>query len=290
MTQDVIRSRVLHRTYYNYSNPVLLGPHTMRLRPREGHDLRILSSQLQLQPCGHLRWYRDALDNCVCVATFDVPTQQLSITSDVTVEHYPGGPGTTAWTADRLPAGDSADELAILAPYRKASGDTGSVATILPPPSGLPTMQRLAELGDRIRTGLRYTVRMEAGVQAPDRTLALGTGSCRDLAALFIEAARHLGVPARFVSGYLRTEGSGPDHGATHAWAEAYVAGHGWTGFDPTAIGAVGPDHIAVSVAREPGTVPPVSGSFTGAAQASLDVGVWVTRIPGATDQPPCVK
>jgi transglutaminase-like putative cysteine protease len=116
-------------------------------------------------------------------------------------------------------------------------------------------------------------------VQTPHYTLATGAGSCRDMAALFIEAARHLGFAARYVAGYLRTDASSAGFGATHAWAEAYLPERGWTAFDPTGEAAVGPDHIAVNVARDPGTVPPVSGSFTGIARASLEIGVWVTRL-----------
>lgn len=270
----------------------MLGPHALRLRPREGHDLRIISSRLDIQPSASVRYFRDAENNSVGIATFRQATQQLAIISDVTVEQYPDAPddAVSADSSGPIPADDALQALASLGPYREVSGPASTVAAILPVPAGdssLHSMQLLTELSERIRTRLRYAVRIEAGVQAPARTLAIGTGSCRDLAALFIEAARHLGIAARFVSGYLRTDGSSTDRGATHAWAEAFVPDRGWTGFDPTGVGGVGPDHIAVSVARDPGKVPPVAGTFTGGASATLDVGVWVTRLGDAAGIPP---
>jgi transglutaminase-like putative cysteine protease len=141
----------------------------------------------------------------------------------------------------------------------------------------------MVQLSQHIRTSIRYVVRPEAGVQAPGDTLVLGSGSCRDMAALFVEVARRFGLASRFVSGYLRVDASGPNLGATHAWAEVYLPGIGWTGFDPTSDGAVGPDHFAVAVARDPGTVPPVSGSFSGACGTTLDVGVWVMPLADAS-------
>jgi transglutaminase-like putative cysteine protease len=116
-------------------------------------------------------------------------------------------------------------------------------------------------------------------VQTPAETLSRSTGSCRDYAYLFMEAARHIGLAARFVSGYLHSPPTDADYGATHAWAEVFLPGAGWTGFDPTIGSLVGSDHIAVAVAKLPESVPPVDGSFVGRAQSSLDVGVWVTEL-----------
>ena len=115
-------------------------------------------------------------------------------------------------------------------------------------------------------------------MQSAMETLTLGTGSCRDFAGLFMEAARHFGLAARFVSGYLNTNAlPGPfDFGATHAWVEVYIPGAGWKGFDPTLGLMIGQDHIPVAVGRFPDTVPPVAGSFTGRAPPIMTVGVWV--------------
>ena len=110
-------------------------------------------------------------------------------------------------------------------------------------------------------------------------TLSRGTGSCRDFAYLFMEAVRRLGFAARFVSGYLHSPPSSINFGATHAWAEVYLPGAGWKGFDPTIGEIVGTQHIAVAVARMPELVPPIAGSFVGPPGAKLNVGVWVTEL-----------
>jgi len=137
----------------------------------------------------------------------------------------------------------------------------------------------LERLAIHIQQTLTYRVREEPGVQTPTDTLFRGTGSCRDFANLFMAAARYLGFAARFVSGYLHAEPSAFNYGATHAWAEVFLPGAGWKGFDPTLGIIVGTDHIAVAVARQPEAVPPVAGSFVGPPSSNLDVGVWVTEL-----------
>jgi transglutaminase-like putative cysteine protease len=137
-------------------------------------------------------------------------------------------------------------------------------------------MQRLS---GHIHETLSYQIREEPGVQTPAKTLSCSTGSCRDFACLFMEAARRLGLASRFVSGYLHAPPSTANFGATHAWAEVYLPGAGWKGFDPTIGEVVGTNHIAVAVARLPESAPPIAGSFVGPAEASLDVGVWVTEL-----------
>jgi transglutaminase-like putative cysteine protease len=141
------------------------------------------------------------------------------------------------------------------------------------------TYALLTRISAQIRNGLSYRLREEPGVQTAAETLSCGTGSCRDFANLFVEAARRLGLAARFVSGYHHAPPSAVDFGATHAWAEVYLPGAGWKGFDPTLNEIAGTNHIAVAVARLPESVPPIAGSFFGPAAASLDVGVWVNQL-----------
>ena len=149
--------------------------------------------------------------------------------------------------------------------------------------AGRPIQTSLAATPKQLHQSLSYRVREDPGVQTPAETLALGTGSCRDWAVLFMEAAQRLGLAARFVSGYLNAPPSSANYGATHAWAEVFLPGAGWKGFDPTTGVVVGTDHIAVAVSRLPESVPPVAGSFIGPPSASLNVGVWVTPLGTAS-------
>jgi transglutaminase-like putative cysteine protease len=137
----------------------------------------------------------------------------------------------------------------------------------------------LQRLSAHIHQTLSYRLREEPGVQIAAETLSYGTGSCRDFAYLLMEAARYLGLASRFVSGYLHAPPSPVNFGATHAWAEVYLPGAGWKGFDPTIGEIVGTNHIAVAVARLPESVPPIAGSFVGIPGANLNVGVWVTKL-----------
>ena len=147
------------------------------------------------------------------------------------------------------------------------------------PDERIQTYALLERLCSHIFQTLTYRLREEPGVQSAEQTLSYGTGSCRDFAALFMQATRYLGLASRFVSGYLFAEPSAVNFGATHAWAEIYLPGAGWKGFDPTLGNIVGPDHFPVAVARLPESVPPIAGSFVGPPGASLNVGVWVTEL-----------
>jgi transglutaminase-like putative cysteine protease len=282
------RYRIVHRTYYNFSAPVRLGPHALRLRPREGHDLRIESSTLEITPAAVLYWQRDAESNSVATAVFGDETLQLAIVSDLVVQQFPPAspvvPGIVV-------VGDAAEDRAVLAPYLHdaAQAPDAQLAAWLGETPRLSDATQshaaLATLCSRIQGSLQYRARDEPGVQRIDQTLGLGSGSCRDLAQLFIAAARAWGFAARFVSGYLHAPPA-PDHyGATHAWAEVYLAGAGWCGFDPTLGRATGAEHFAVAVARLPESVPPVAGSIVaigGPTATTMDVGVWVAELPVA--------
>ncbi|MDA8255265.1 MAG: transglutaminase family protein [Betaproteobacteria bacterium] len=281
------RFNILHRTYYNFSGPVRLEPHTLRLRPREGHELRIESSSLEITPPATLRWHRDAEDNSVATATFDSVTRQLLIESKVIIQQFNQAPldFLMADDATYYPFSHRADDRMLLSPYMLAAAHpdqdplTAWLETVWQPGERIQTYALLQRLCVRIQKTLTYRLREEPGVQAAADTLARGTGSCRDSAYLFMEAARRLGFAARFVSGYLHAPPSTVNFGATHAWAEVFLPGAGWKGFDPTLGEVVGSSHIAVAVARLPESVPPVAGSFVGPPGANLDVGVWVTEL-----------
>lgn len=281
------RLKIVHQTYYNFAGTVQLAPHRLLLRPREGHELHIESSTLETQPAATLHWLRDAYDNSVAIADFDTQTSQLAIVSEVIVQHYDEMPldFLVADHAVHYPFTYEADTYAILQPYLQLQipGDSGAlrawVERFWRPGEAVQTYALLERLYLGINQTLTYQMREEPGVQTAAETLWRGTGSCRDFANLFMEAARLLGLAARFVSGYLHAPTSGWNFGATHAWAEVYLPGAGWKGFDPTIGEVVGNKHIAVAVARLPESVSPVAGSYFGAPGASLHVGVWVTEI-----------
>jgi transglutaminase-like putative cysteine protease len=281
------RYKILHRTYYNFSAVVQLQPHTLRLRPREGHELRIESSSLDITPPATLRWHRDAEDNSVATATFDTPTRQLVIESEAIIQQFNEAPldFLVADYAIHYPFAYTPEDRVLLAPYLNgvvpATDDAlvQWVATVWQPGEPIQTYALLQHLCTRIHQTLTYQLREEPGVQTPAETLSRGSGSCRDSANLFMQAARRLGLASRFVSGYLHAPPSTVNYGATHAWAEVFLPGAGWKGFDPSTGEIVGSDHIAVAVARLPESVPPVSGAFVGPPGASLDVGVWVTEL-----------
>lgn len=281
------RYKILHRTYYNFSAEVRLQPHALRLRPREGHDLRIESSSLIISPEASVRWQRDMEDNSIAIASFVSPARQLSIESETIISQFNEGPldFLVADYAVDFPFTYKPDEQVVLLPYmimalpESISVLADLVAKVWQAGEPIQTVVLLQRLIAHINRSLSYTIREEPGVQTPEDTLSKQSGSCRDFAYLFMEITRSLGLASRFVSGYLNAEPSSTDFGATHAWAEVYLPGVGWKGFDPTSGLIVGPNHIAVAVARLPDSVPPVAGSYIGPAGATLDVGVWVTAL-----------
>jgi transglutaminase-like putative cysteine protease len=281
------RYRILHRTYYNFPAEVRLQPHALRLHPRESHELRIESSSLTITPPATLRWHRDVEDNSVAIATFDAPARQLLIESEVIIQQFNAAPLDFLIDDGAIdyPFVYPADDQAVLAPYMETAGGEGAgalvdwLATVWTPGERIQTYGLLQRLCVQIQQRFVYRAREAPGVQTPAQTLDLGSGSCRDFACLFMETARQLGLAARFVSGYLQVPPSTTDFGATHAWAEVYLPGAGWKGFDPTLGGLAGAQHIAVAVARLPESVPPVAGAYLGPPGATLDVGVWVSLV-----------
>lgn len=279
------RYKIVHRTYYNYSAEVRLGVHKLLLRPRESHELRIESFVLKCTPEAKILWHRDVEDNSVAVANFNQTVRQLIIESEVILEQHNESPldFIVSDYAISYPFKYKPDEEFILSPYRVLPDQetlellNGWIRNVWHYDEKIQTYTLLQELAEHIYKTLYYKVREEPGVQSVQQTLRLGSGSCRDFAFLFMEAVRSLGLAARFVSGYLYAPLMSELVGSTHAWAEVYLPGGGWKGFDPTIGKIVGKDHIPVAVSRLAEAVPPISGSFAGTAESSLDVGVWVT-------------
>jgi len=280
------RYKILHRTYYNFSNPVQLGSHYLHLRPREDYELHVESLSLKITPTAKLLWHRDAEGNSVAIANFDTPTTQLVIESEIIIQQYNETPLdflVSEYAVDYPFAYPFNDRMLLLPYMAYPEPETFNILTkwlssFWVNGEKIQTFALLDRLSGHINHSLSYCIREEQGVQSAKETLAKGTGSCRDFAVLFMETARCLGLASRFVSGYLHSAPSATDYGATHAWAEVYLPGAGWKGFDPTSGVLVGTDHIAVAVARDPESVPPIAGSFFGEAETTLDVGVWVTQ------------
>ncbi len=279
--------KIIHQTQYDFTSQVELLPHTLRLRPREGHEMRIEYSKLTISPNASLRWQRDVEGNSVATAQFNGKTQQLIIHSEVVIQQYASSPHDflVADYAVNYPFQYSVEDQVLLSPYLQDLSTTQSpqvnswVSSLHSNMQGQQTFSLLLNLNQRIYQTIGYQVREEEGVQTAEKTLSLGTGSCRDSASLFMAAAKKLGFAARFVSGYIHSNDVVAQSGSTHAWAEVFIPGAGWKGFDPTIGDMVGENHIAVAVARLPESVPPVSGDYLGVPESKMTVNVWVTQI-----------
>jgi transglutaminase-like putative cysteine protease len=240
-----------------------------------------------------LQWQRDAYDNAVSQVLFLEPSNRLSIDSRVQILHYDDQPldFLVADYAVFFPFQYDVAESIDLGPYLSTNfnQDQSILTTWLQQfwrtGQVVETYLLLEWINKAIATGFTYQQREEPGVQKPTDTLTWGTGSCRDFAALFIEACRLLGLASRFVSGYQYSPTLPHHQGATHAWSEVYLPGAGWKGFDSTSGQVVGNHYIPVAVSRHPESVPPVSGSFIAASKANpqspvMSVLVEVTEIP----------
>lgn len=283
------RIEITHLTRYRYAQPVRLLDHKLHLRPREGHDIRIESSGLRITPDYRISWHRDVYSNSVALVSFGVQSNILELLSTVVVEHYESPSVSMQLTeqGETFPLVYDPMEQIDLIPYQTPvfTENQALVGDWLAPDwnagQSLATLQLLDAISGRIAREIKYIVRDEPGVQSPQRTLKRGKGSCRDMATLFIEACRYCGLASRFVSGYLVSSAAVEDVATTHAWAEVYLPGVGWRGFDATSGQRVGGDHIAVAVHRHPEAIPPVSGQFVGPSEPKpeMEVEVRVQRL-----------
>jgi transglutaminase-like putative cysteine protease len=287
-----------HKTEYRYVRPVAFGEHRIMLRPRDGHDLRVLASQLDIAPQPmRLRWIHDVFGNSVAIATFDERSDTLSFTSTVTVEHTPVEefaltPDDPAYFYPFLYHSDEFPDLQqfITPQYVDPNGElAGWARNFLDAEAPTPTFKILSGMTHGIREAFAYRRRHEHGTQHPLDTLQTGSGTCRDYALLMIEALRQLGIAARFVSGYLFLAGDRVNGylggGSTHAWVQVYLPSEGWIEFDPT-NGIVGSrDLIRVAVARDPRQAVPLHGVYLGAADAFREMEVNISVV--SADQEP---
>jgi len=286
--------RVFHRTEYNYDRMVVLHPHQLMLRPRDGHDLWVDDAFLTIAPQARLRWFFDTFGNSIAEASFSEATDRLVIVSELLLRRYVRDFGTRQVGTHVCPIPfaysdeDARDLYPFLAqqyPEDAALLDQWLTIHFTDRPNG--AFLFLQNLSDAIHRNLRYSSREEMGTQTAAETITKGLGTCRDFAFLFMEAARRFGFAARFVTGYLNDTASGGDApvggGATHAWADAFVPGEGWIEFDPTNRITAGSALIRVATTRTPAQASPISGSFDGrgASCIGLTVTVDVREVDG---------
>ena len=276
----------------------------MMFRPRASHDIRLVGTSLRISPePAQLRWLHDPFDNSVAVATFEGTTTDLTFASSVTLEHFEYSPPEYPLEAyaQRYPFKYSDEdfpslERGLAQRYRSEEVSTWALQ-FLDQASYTPTVQVLRAMTHGIGQ-FRYVRRVEKGVQPPELTLAIRQGSCRDFAVLMIEAARALGIAARFVSGYIfesdspaasltvSTATTNPARmaggGATHAWVQAYLPGAGWVDFDPTNNIIGNRNLIRVAVAWSPEHVLPLWGTYNGKPEdfIGMDVEVKISLAP----------
>jgi len=284
------RLKIHHKTEYRYARPVAFGEHRVMLRPRDGHDLRVLDSRLEIVPAPmRLRWIHDVFGNSVAIATFDERARRLSFISEVVVDHSPEEefaltPDDPAYFYPFLYDNDEFPDLRqYVAPnYSDPNGELSAWARdFLDEDAPTPTFKILSGMTHGIRDAFVYRKRHEQGTQHPLDTLQTGSGTCRDYALLMIEALRRLGIAARFVSGYLFT-GDDERHrggGSTHAWVQVYLPSAGWIEFDPTNGITGSRDLIRVAVARDPCQAIPLHGIYLGPATAFIDMKVNINVV-----------
>lgn len=307
---------VEHTTTYRYAKPVEFGVHRVAFHPRAAHDIRVLYADLEVSQHCRQHWIHDVFSNSIAVVEPLIPADVLSFKARFAIEHLgvknqelPVDASAQFYPFDY--SGDDRHNLSSFLPLQypdDAQVVREWVANFMPQRGTIHTRDVLSNINASIRGDFSYNARDAMGTQSPAQTLALRSGTCRDFALLMMEAARGLGIAARFVSGYiydpaLDQENPAPDapppqgiqshdaggtlgSGATHAWLHVYLPGAGWVPFDPTNTLSGGTDLIRVAFTRTPEQAAPVAGAWTGEAgdYIGMDVTVNVSRrLPAVT-------
>jgi uncharacterized protein (DUF2126 family)/transglutaminase-like putative cysteine protease len=286
-----------HQTLYRYERRIALDPQIVRLRPAPHCRTPILSYSLTVHPKEHfLNWQQDAFSNYLGRLVFPEKTAEFRVEVDLVAEMVIINPFDFFLEplAEICPFSYEPELAADLTPYLARTSAGPELKRFM---AGLdleerPTIDFLVHLNQRLSQEISYLIRMEANVQSCEQTLQLGSGSCRDSAWLLVNLLRHLGLAARFVSGYLiqlaqdvkSLDGpSGPaaDFTDLHAWTEVYLPGAGWVGMDPTSGLFAGEGHIPLACSPEPQSAAPISGALE-ACEVDFSHTMRVTRIAEA--------
>jgi len=273
--------RVQHQLHYDYSQRVTLDPHTLYLTPRLYPLQRLIKSSLVITPQPTLLVPNvDAEGNIQHIAYFGQASESLTVEAEMVID----SPAFNAFDfvlfpfeAQRLPFAYPEGDRLLLDRYLDRRDVTDTVeqyARQVASAARWQTVQFLTQLCAGIRENFAYETREEGPAFAPEQTLLDRRGSCRDYATLYIACCRSLGLAARFVSGYLF--GNPQQEHELHAWAEVYLPGAGWRGFDPTEGQVVTNQHLALAASFHHDRLPPLSGTFRGQATSSMTASVVI--------------
>ena len=266
-----------HVTHYRYDRMVGLSPQIVRLRPAPHCRTRILSYSLRVEPQDHfINWQQDPQSNYLARLVFPDETTEFRVEVDLVAEMSVLNPFDffLAPYAETVPFKYDSNERRELVPYLVKSQVGPLLSAYL---AGISrdrtrTIDFIVDLNRRVAADVKYLIRLEPGTQLPEETLAKRSGSCRDSAALLVQLFRHLGLAARFVSGYLiqlvpdvkaldGPVGASQDFTDLHAWCEVYLPGAGWIGLDATSGLLAGEGHIPLACTPEPSAAAPISGA-----------------------------
>ncbi|OZA15330.1 MAG: IMP dehydrogenase [Polynucleobacter sp. 24-46-87] len=288
-----IHAALHHVTEYQYDRPVKLGPQVIRLRPAPHCRSHILSYSLKVEPEGHfINWQQDPFSNYQARLVFPEATSKFKVTVDLVTEMAVYNPFDFFLEpdAENFPFKYSADLKKELRPYlgRMRNATLNKYFKTIDR-SEMRTIDFLVKINQKVQSDIGYLIRMEPGVQTPDETLDLRSGSCRDSAWLMVNLLRLCGLAARFVSGYLiqlkpdvksldGPSGTEVDFTDLHAWCEVYLPGAGWIGIDPTSGLMAGEGHIPVACTPEPSGAAPIEGGVD-KCEVEFEHTMEVTRI-----------